>query len=285
MNDSPEISLKQQFAILNRGKYIAGAIALTSVILSLAYFITAPRVFQAQGLVCVPESNRLLAVSSETNGATFVMVNVGGKSKPTAISLINVSETKALLNSLQLSLKKGENIGQFSQKSRENMKSIWLEEIKGSDNYFRLTIQTKGSAEIAREALLGFIMLLRENDHIKSKLNNELEGLNKSLKETEASIQRTDSLSKQIAALLKSNRYPPFNPAELEVNSNELKIKSNNILVNLKSTKNYEIVNEPVALPSPVSPKLIPVLSLGAVLGLMLGILTVFVRAFIRRIN
>jgi LPS O-antigen subunit length determinant protein (WzzB/FepE family) len=233
-------------------------------------------------LAAVPESGKLVAVSSESKGTLFVLVNVGGtsplKSKPTTVTLVNIPETKAMINQMWGRIKSDQPGMILSGGDAAIIEGIRCEEIRGSENIFRLIAQTRQPGPPAERALLGAIAYLNDNQFIKQKIDEERKSLEQSIRDTEENLQKTLLIRDGLLRSGSFRQNPNFNPAELEASINDLKVKINNFRNSLANITGYRIIEKPTAGTAPIKPKFIANILMSLALGLMLGLLAVFIK-------
>ena len=285
MDNPNDRELKDLWQQVFRGWKIIGSFMILSALVGLIFSLTSPKIYQAEALVAVPESSKLVAISSESKGTLFVLVNVGGtsplKSKPTTVSLVNIPETKAMINLLWDNIQSGPPKEMFPGGDAAIIEGIRCEEIKGSENIFKLIVQTRQQGQPADKALLGAIAYLNGNQFIKQKIDEELKSLNQSIRDTEENLQKTLILRDGLQRSGSFRQNPNFNPAELEASINDFKVKINNLRNSLANLTGYRIIEKPAAGLNPIKPKFLSNILMSIALGLMLGLLAVFIKGAI----
>ncbi|MBU0971299.1 MAG: hypothetical protein KKC20_11670 [Proteobacteria bacterium] len=285
MDNPNDRELKDLWQQVFRGWKIIGSFMILSALAGLIFSLTSPKIYQAEALVAVPESSKLVAISSESKGTLFVLVNVGGtsplKSKPTTVSLVNIPETKAMINQLWDRIKSGPPGIMFPGGDAAIIEGIRCEEIKGSENIFKLIVQTRQQGQPAEKALLGAIAYLNDNQFINQKIEEERESLDQSIKDTEENLQKTLLIRDGLQRSGSFRQNPNFNPAELEASINDFKVKINNLRNSLANLTGYRIIDSPAAGLKPIKPKFLSNILMSIALGLMLGLLAVFIKGAI----
>jgi LPS O-antigen subunit length determinant protein (WzzB/FepE family) len=286
MDNPNDRELKDLWQQVFRGWRIIGSAMILAALAGLMVSLTSPKIYQAEALAAVPESGKLAAISSESKGTLFVLVNVGGtsplKSKPTTVSLVNIPETKAMINQLWDRIKSGPPGTMFPPGDAAIIEGIRCEEIRGSENIFRLVVQTRQPGPPAEKALLGAIAHLNDNLFIKQKIEEERKSLDQSIRDTEENLQKALLIREGLQRSGSFRQNPNFNPAELETSINDFKVKINNLRNSLENLTGYRIIGKPVAGTDPIRPKVLSTVLMSLALGLMLGLLAVFIKGAVR---
>ena len=286
MDNPNDRELKDLWQQVFRGWRIIGSAMILAALAGLIFSLTSPKIYQAEILAAVPESSKLVAISSESKGTLFVLVNVGGtsplKSKPTTVTLVNIPETKAMINQLWGRIKSGPPGMAFPGGDAAIIEGMRCEEIKGSENIFKLIVQTRQQGQPAEKALLGAIAYLNDNQFINQKIEEERKSLDQSIKDTEENLQKTLLIRDGLQRSGSFRQNPNFNPAELEASINDLKVKINNLRNSLANITGYRIIEKPSAGTDPIKPKFLANILMSLALGLMLGLLAVFIKGVVR---
>ncbi|MDQ7799264.1 MAG: Wzz/FepE/Etk N-terminal domain-containing protein [Candidatus Edwardsbacteria bacterium] len=286
MENPNDRELKDLWQQVFRGWMIIGSAMILAALAGLLVSLASPKIYQAEVLAAVPESGKLTAISSESKGTLFVLVNVGGtsplKSKPTTVSLVNIPETKAMINQLWGRIKSGPPGLTFPLGEAAIIEGIRCEEIRGSENIFRLIVQTSQPGQPAEKALLGAVAYLNDNQFIKLKIEEERKSLDQSIRDTEENLQKALLIRDGLQRSGSFRQNPNFNPAELETSINDLKVKINNLRNSLANITGYRIIEKPVAGTDPIRPKVLSNILMSLALGLMLGLLAVFIKGAVR---
>lgn len=277
-----ELELRDVWAVITRGWKVILSFVAISILAGFIISLISPRIYQAEALVSVPESSKLVAISSETKGTLFVLVNVGGsspmKSKPTTVSLVNVPETKAILNQLFTEIRSKKQSNEHFPGLAAYIHDIRCDEIRGSENIFRLIVRSGRDTGTARDVLEKSLDYLNDNEFIRLKISEEVAALKQNIIDTEENLQRVAEIKKGLQNSGSFRQNPNFNPGDLEVTLNDLKIKINNLKNSLANVSGYRLLGEPATHKNPVKPMIFANISMSFVLGLMLGLIAVFVR-------
>jgi|GEM_PF-5466078 len=282
MNDINDRGLKDFLQPIWAGKWIILISMIVALAVGLTVSVISSNVYQCQALIAVPESSKLTAITSESYGTMFVMVNVGGttpyKSRPTTVTIINVAETKAVISQLQQRLINGETPPPFVVGDDKKIKDIRLEPIKGSENYFRLiilTIKDQKTAETISHKVLDY---LASNQYVHEKIAEEITSAEQGIRDTEDALVKA---IKQRDGLSRSKQFqqnPNFNPAEMEASINGLKIRLATLRNNRSSINSYRYIEPPSGPQDAVKPDVVANLLMSMASGLFLGLLVVFLK-------
>lgn len=282
MDKSPTVELADIWAPLRKGWPVIAAVAAVSLAVSLAITLLSPRIYLSEAIGAVPESSKLTAISSESHGTMFVMVNVGGttpyKSRPTTVTLVNVAETRAMVAQLRQRLDNGEPPPPFKADDCRTIMSIRLDPIRGSENHFRLTALTLKDQETAREAVSKVLEYLSANQYVQEKITGEVTAAEQNIQDTEEALARA---IKHRDALSRSGQFrqnPNFNPAELEASINGLGLRLAALKNHRSGISSYRYIEPPSGRHRPVKPDLVANLLMSLALGLFLGLLIVFAK-------
>jgi len=282
MNDIKDLDLKDFLRPIWPGKWIILISMVVSLAVGLTVSIISPKVYQCQALIAVPESSRLTAISSESYGTMFVMVNVGGttpyKSKPTTVTLINVAETKAVVSQLQQRLLNQKTTPPFVAGEGKIIKAVSVEPIKGSENYFRLmilTLKDQQTAEMVSHKVLDY---LSNNQYVHEKIEAEIVSADQGIQDTEEALAKAIKHRDDLSRSKQFRQNPNFNPAEMEASINGLKIRLATLKNNRSGISNYRYIEAPSGPLNPVKPAIMANLLMSLSFGLFLGLVVVFLK-------
>ena len=282
MEHEPQVDLKDIWSAIYGGRLLLGVTIALSFVLGLIVSLTSPKIYQNQAIVSVPESSKLTAIASESQGTMFVMVNVGGatpyKSRPTTVTLVNVAETKAMVSQLQQRLANGDIPEPFSQNDGRNIRAIRVEPIKGSENYFRLIVFAGESQSAAGEISRKVLEYLAGNPYVNERINGEISSVQQNIKDTEEALANAVKHRDDLARSGQFRQNPNFNPADLESSIGSLKMRLANLKNHQTGISSYRYIETPSGSLRAVKPNLLTNLLMSLALCLFLGLLAVFLK-------
>lgn len=282
MEHEPQVDLKDIWSAIYGGRLLLGAIIILSFIVTLIITLTTPKVYQSQAIVSVPESSKLTAIASESQGTMFVMVNVGGatpyKSRPTTVTLVNVAETKAMVAQLQQRLANGETPAPFKKDDGKLIKAVRVEPIKGSENYFRLIVLASESQSAAGQISRKVLEYLAGNPYVNERINGEIVSVQQNIQDTEEALANAVKHRDDLARSGQFRQNPNFNPAELEASIGSIKMRLASLKNHLAGISSYRYIETPSGPLRAVKPNLPANLLMSLALGLFLSLLAVFLK-------
>lgn len=282
MEREPQVDLKDILSAIYGGRLLLGVITALSFVLVLIISLTSPKIYQSEAIVSVPESSKLTAIASESHGTMFVMVNVGGttpyKSRPTTVTLVNVAETRAMATQLRQRLANGEAPPPFGPGDGRIIKAVRVEPIKGSENYFRLIILSRGDPETAGASSRKVLEYLAGNPYVKERITGETAAVEQSIQDTEEALAKAVKHRDDLARSGQFRQNPNFNPAELEASISSLKMRLATLKNHLTGISNYRYIEMPSGPSKAVKPNLPANLLMSLAMGLFMGLLTIFLR-------
>ena len=220
------------------------------MIFSLLLSISAPKIYQCEAIIVIPD---------------FPGQIVNRDSKGNVLTLVNVSETRAMIKSIS-SPSKGKDIdSQPVDTLLLKISRIIINEIRGSNTKFKIILQSKNGPETLPLILEQVVCKLNSNSYIVKRLDKEkkyMEGILASIKEV----------------LLKARGERPVS-INIVVDLEEKRIKLER---DISLIHGYESVVPPVVSARPVNRNPVTSVILFGFLGIMLGILASMVVHFIR---
>ncbi|MDP2806517.1 MAG: hypothetical protein Q8O74_00070 [bacterium] len=220
-----------------------------------------PKIYYCESLIILPETGN----SQLRADAVGVVAGI-----------INATETQKLVEYYWAELKNPQGNRYFNLSRQRLIKGIWVENIVGSNNYFKLVVKTAEDPQLALQVSNSTIEYLRENPYVKSCYEGEQKTLNRTIEELEQSVKRAQVIKDEFIKIARSRGMLGFNPVDLEVKIYELKAKINYLLNDQSRMHSYEFIQPPVVAADKnlilVMAKLFAWLTIGSVVGLFAGI-------------
>ncbi|MBI5806604.1 hypothetical protein HZA73_11290 [candidate division TA06 bacterium] len=220
-----------------------------------------PKIYYCESLIILPETGN----SQLRSDAVGVVAGI-----------INATETQRLVEYYWAELKtpKGNYYNSLQQR---RIKGVWVENIVGSNNCFKLVVKTADDPQLAVQVSNNTIEYLRKNPYVKSCYDGEQKTLDLAIEEVDQSVKRAQDIRDEFIKLARSRGMLGFNPVDLEVKIFELNTKRNKLLNDQARMHSYEFIQPPVAAVDKnlilVAAKLFAWLMIGSVVGLFAGIL------------
>jgi hypothetical protein len=220
-----------------------------------------PKIYYCESLIILPETGN----SQLRSDAVGVVAGI-----------INATETQRLVEYYWAELKKPTGSGKPNSSQQSLLRGIWVENIVGSNNCFKLIVKTVSDPQLALQVSKSTVEYLRENPYVKSCYEGEQKALNRAIEESDQSIKRSQDIRDEFLKLARSRGMLGFNPVDLEVRVYELNAKKNKLLNDKSRMHSYEFIQPPVAAIEKniilTMAKLFAWLMIGAVVGLLAGI-------------
>lgn len=220
-----------------------------------------PRIYYCESLIILPETGN----SQLRSDAVGVVAGI-----------INATETQKLVEYYWAELKNPKGNRFFNSMQQQLIKGIWVENIVGSNNCFKLVVKTAADPNLALQVSSTTIEYLRENPYVKSCYDGEQRTLERAIDEVDQSIKLAQAIRDEFIKLARIRGMLGFNPVDLEVRIYELNARRNKLLNDQSRMHSYKFIQPPVAAVDKniilTLAKLFAWLIIATVVGLLAGI-------------
>lgn len=203
-----------------------------------------PKVYQAEALVSVPQI-------------------AGNDSRDTGLVFVTVAETRAVSGLLKLRLDKGDDPELAADSVLQRLRLVRIDDVRGSDGYFKMTVRTTGDPRSALAALDRLLKYLNSNGYLMSRYETKKTELEAGLKAADLALGST------------------LREAEL----NGLRDRQSSFKAKLALVQNYKYVDRPCVRTGPVSPRPWRNFFLFGFLGLLLGVMLALLGHFFKIVS
>lgn len=203
-----------------------------------------PAVYQAEALVALPQI-------------------AGNDSRDTGLVFVTVPETRAVAGLLKKRMDQGGEPELATDTVLQRLRLILIDEVRGSDGYFRMTVQTIGSSGSALAALDRMLYYLNGNSYLMKRYRAKINELEAGL-EAAGQAMKGKAGAEELAGQME---------------------RQNNLRARLALVQNYVYVDHPLAGKEPVSPKPWRNFFLFGFLGLLLGLMLALLGNLVRTVR
>jgi len=232
MNRPSEIGLAELWRIIRLRRLFILIIAAAFGLAALAVNLASPRLYQSQSLVALPQVIKYSRDKDYTKVAT---------------TLMTTAETRALAEFF------GRD-GGADAALLGKLAGVSLDEVRGSNNYFRMTVTVRNDPQAAVALSQKIIGYLQERPAVTQGVDAERRELEDYLRQTDEAIT--------------GSRRGPGGGAD----GDRLRETRFLLQATLAQVHSYRFINEPALDPRPVGPRTGLSTALYALLGMMLGI-------------
>jgi len=239
-----ENEIKEMWQVIRPYRFFIPLCGIILAAIGLFGQLGSPRVFQAEALVGLPQIS-------------------GNDSRDTGLVFVTVAETRAVSSLLKLRLDKGDDPELAADSVLQRLRLVRIDDVRGSDGYFKMTVRTTGDSRSALAALGRVLQHLNGNSYLMKRYEAKKAELEAGLKATGVAEDRT--------------------ARESEVNG--LRDRQNTIRAMLALVQNYNYVDRPCVRTAPVSPRPWRSFLIYGFLGLLLGILLALLGHFFKIVS
>lgn len=251
--------------IVKRYLVIGSAIIFSAVVLVVG--LISPRVYQAEAIVILPETPR--------NG-------IYADSKGNIKALINVLETKNLVGLHWKRVSDGMADTVIGNLLVPYIRSISIEDIKGSNSQFRLVVQVERDQSKGLRAIDAVMSYLHSNEYVNRKYEAEEKNLQSALTELQVSIDKATVIRENALRQIQGKTIMGFNPIEMESKISDLRLRYSDLQTNRALFHGYEYVMPPYCFPSPIKPAVLISVLMSAIVGIVAGVMTVIIQQLVK---
>lgn len=267
METEKEIDFMSLVRIIAKRKIFIFVFILLFTTLAIFKGLVSPNIYKCESIVSLPETMKC---------------GIYTDSKDAVYTLVNVYETREIINHFWDRVKKGNGVDTFNPKLLNNIYSIEIENIRGSDLYFKLIVKVKNDSKFGIEASNEILMYLQGNKFIKYKYETEKKGIESKLLNIKKSIEEAKIIRETVLKNLRERNSVGFNPVDIEIKINQLQDDYNNNETNLALFHGYQYINSPYIEYRSISPKIIANSILAAILGFFIGVILIIFYHFIK---
>ncbi|MDO9391639.1 MAG: hypothetical protein Q7U71_07695, partial [bacterium] len=200
--------------------------------------LTSPRLYQCDAVISLPEIGDKI-VSTDAKGTVY--------------GLVNVSETRAMLDlSWDRGYKKGE-ADISSDTLMKRLQRVRVSDIQGSNTFFKMSVQVYNNPQSSPAIMDRLIEYLNNNQYVKNRYEMERRELEKNVQDLQLTLDQAVNDKNEAIKLLKLRNPVGFNPVELESKVMEVKKQYNSAVKRLSLVHNYQYVDRPYVKKNPVS--------------------------------
>ncbi|MBI4726407.1 hypothetical protein HY768_04140 [candidate division TA06 bacterium] len=244
--------------IIKRGYIVIGTTILFSAA-ALVVGLVSPKVYQAEAIVTLPETSKN---------------RINTDSKGNVKALINVLETKNLVGLYWKQRKDGAGDSTGSSLS-PYVKSLIIEEIRGSTVQFRMLVYVEKIPDSGLTAIETVMNHLRNNEYVRLKYESERVNLMTALNGLQRSIDSSIAIREKVLRQLQGKTIIGFNPVEMESKLSDLRLKYYEMQIDLALFHSFEYVTPPYVTGKPVKPRILFNTSIAGMAGLFLSFMLV----------
>ena len=226
--------------------------------------LTSPKIYQGEAVIALPK------ISGTENDASALFVSV--------------PETRAVINLLWDRLRKGDETGLKSDPLLQKLRLVRIDDVRGSDNYFKMTVQSENDAPSTLAAIDHLTDYLKNNQYLMSRYEIKKAELEAGLQDAGLAAERAARVKDQAVKLIGTRNNVGFNPVELETKMNELTGRYNIFKAKLSLAHSYQYVDRPYVRTNPISPRPWRNFIVFGFLGLLLGIMASIMINFFRTV-
>lgn len=227
--------------------------------------LSLPKVYQGEAVVSLPKI-------------------AGADPKNENMGFVNVPETRAVINLFMDRLRRGSEAGFRSDSFIQKLRLVRIDDIRGSDNYFKMIVQAENDPKTTLAAMDHMLAYLQNNQYLMSRYEIKKAELEADLLDASLAAERADKVREEAVKLVRGRNNVGFNPVNLETEMNELRGRYNNFKTKLALAHSYQYVDWPYVRKNPVSPRPWKNLFIFGFLGLLLGIMTAMMIHFVRTV-
>lgn len=249
-------------------RYIIIGVAVIFSVVALFVGLVSPKVYQAEAIIALPETPK--------NGIYADFSGFSSDAKGNVKALINVLETKNLVGLYWKQRKGGPNDSTGSRSIFPYVKTVIIEEIRGSNAQFRLVVYVEKNPGSGLTAIETVMNHLRNNDYVHRKYETERVNLLTALNGLQRSIDSSTAIREKVLRQLPGKTIIGFNPIEMESKLSELRLKYYEMQTNLALFHGYEYVMPPYVTEKPIKPRILLNTIIAGLAGLFLSLLVVF---------
>lgn len=252
--------------ILVKRYMVLGTVIVFSAVAMVVSLIS-PKVYQAEAVVKLPETPK--------NG-------IYPDSKGNIKALINVMETKNLVSQYWKHISDGTTDTIIGKQLIPYLRSIVIEDIKGSTSQFRLVVQVEQNQANGLMAISAVMDHLRNNKYINQRYESEKTNMQNAAAQLKMSIDGVPKLRENALRQIQSKTTVGFNPIEIESEISDLHLKYNELLTDLALFHNYEYVIPPYCSSTPVKPSVVITVLMSAIVGAAVSLITIILQHLIK---
>ncbi len=225
--------------------------------------MASPKVFQGEVLIALP---KVPGANPDNEDTTFV----------------SVPETRAVITQLQNRLRQGDETDLKSDSLLKKLHLVRIDDIRGSGNYFKMTIRSQSEPQAVLATLDRLVSYLNNSQFLMSGYELKRSEMEAGFQDVALAMERATKLKEVGDRLVRQRANVGFNPVELETKMNELQGRYLRLKTQLSLVHNYRYVDPPYVRNSPISPRPWRTFFLYGFLGLILGLMLTMLAHFIR---
>jgi uncharacterized protein involved in exopolysaccharide biosynthesis len=238
-----ENEIREMWRIIRPYRFFIPLCGIVMASIGLFGQLGSPKVFQAEALVGLPQI-------------------AGNDSRDTGLVFVTVAETRAVTALLKLRLDRGDDQELAADSALQRLRLVRIDEVRGSDGYFKMTVRTTGDSRSALAALDRMLSYLNGNSYL--------------MKRHQAKIKELEAGLLSAGQALKGKAGAEELAGQME--------RQNSLRSRLALVQNYVYVDRPWVGKEPVSPKPWRNFFLFGFLGLLLGVMLALLGHLVRTI-
>lgn len=218
-------------------------------ILAILWIILPERQFMAESVISVPYQSNQLETGGPRSAKEFIL---------------DIPSTKYIVNNYaRRVVSKDTSVSKY-------LIGISVQDITGSDRFFKLNLRSRGNGEIAVEISEKILEYLRKNEYVTKRIDGLKERRLKEIKDLSESTAMTEKLVNDLAKDIHGGRLVGCDPGHIIMDLAEMKSKLRSMEEENFELYNFQLVEKPVvsSVDRNAYTKIVTFLFLGFFMGL-----------------